>query len=127
MSEHLDEMKVEHDSNFDEIESRLKETEFKSLVYARQFRMHAVNIGIKALGFNPMSVMNMCTTPETAASVIDSMLEKHGIRIEDWADTDQPNYKKGIYLYKSDEIAYFVSTIRKHEGLFYVRTNVKMK
>jgi len=127
MSKYIGEMKADHDSNFDELEPKLKETEFRSIAYARQFRMHAINIGINALGFNPLTVMNMCTTPETAASVINSMLEKHGIRIEDWTDTDKPNHKKGIYLYKSDEIAYFVSTIRKHEGLFYVRTNVKMK
>jgi len=125
----LDEISEHHKDNWNHIQKDLVRKSFPSIVYAIQYRTHAFNKAMDILGFNPAVVMSLCTSRETAENVIDNMLKKHKIAVEDWSDTDVDESRKGVYFYKNNEIAYFVSDITKEGNLidnFIISTNVKL-
>ena len=125
----LTEIKDHHDDNWAYIQKAIVRKSFPSIIYAIQYRTHAFTAAIDSLGFNPATVISLATSRDTAENVIDNMLKKQGIVIEDWSRTDVEESRRGLYVYKDNEIAYYISDITR-EGVtidnFIIATNVKV-
>lgn len=126
---YLEDIKSDNDQNFKDVIDKCKPFDFLSLKLARDMRLHCMNRGMELLGFDPMSIMNMCTTAEMAEETIDQMMVKHKIVIENWADKECEPERRGLYMYKAGELAYFISMIKASEGpdkqTFQLVTNIK--
>jgi hypothetical protein len=130
MPEYLEDIKKDHDDNFNRVWKESKGYILKSLSMARTIRMSCMSEAMKMLGCDTVFIMEMATSPETAGELIDDMMRKHNITVENWNDKDCDPHRRGIYVYKAGEIAYFISNIERivnDDGTvsFRLETNVK--
>jgi hypothetical protein len=126
MADYLEDIKKDHTDNFDDILKQCKNTSFPSVVYAAEFRMHCIEKGFQDLGFSPQELMTSSTTPETAMDLIDQAMVSRNIKVEDWAHHEDRE-RRGLYIYKDNEIAYFVSLRRMKGDSCIVQTNVNFE
>lgn len=122
----LDEIKEDHVDNFDEILKSCKVTNFNRPADAHQFRLHATEKAFRDLGFSPQDFITNATSMDTAVSLIDQAMVSRGIRVEDWSE-HHDNDRRGLYLYKDNEIAFFIALGRKRGDNYSVKTNVKFE
>ena len=119
----LEEIGLDHADNFDEILKACKNKSFPSQVYAYEYRMHCVEKAFRDLGFSPQEFITTAATVEVAEDLIDQAMVSRGIMCQDWAEHEDDD-RKGIYLYKGEEIAYFIALVRKQGDNFIVKSNV---
>ena len=126
MPEYLEDIKKDHEDNFDKILAECTNKNFPSAVYAYQYRMHCVEKAFKDLGFSPQALVTSATSIEVAMELIDQALVSRNIRMEDWSEHPEDN-RRGAYLYKDDEIAFFIALVRQQGSNYIVKTNVKFE
>ena len=131
MPEYLEDIKKDWQDNFEKVRKECKQLTFDSIMWAREYMLHALNKGLDKLGFNPMTIMNAAATQEVAEDLIDQSLAKHKIHVEDWSDKQCEEEERGLYIHKDGEIVYFISHIEQSNNLigkktFSVRTNIVM-
>lgn len=119
----LDEIKADDDDNFSKILEKCKNQNFPSKVYAYQYRLHCIEKAFQDLGFSPQDLITTATSVEVAIDLIDQSMVSMGIRLEDWSEHPD-NSRRGVYLYKDNEIAFFVALVRKQGDNYIVKTNV---
>jgi len=120
----LDEIKKDNQDNFADILSDCNVKSFPSTVYAYQYRMHCIEQAFRHLGFSPQDFITSATSSEVAADLIDQAMVSRGIRCEDWSEHEEKD-RRGLYIYKDQEIAYFVALVKKQGDNFLVKSNVK--
>ena len=118
---------------------RCKEWQLNSREYAVDFMQKATFVALNRVGLRrpPKG-----TDRKAAAQMLNYQLNKMGIRIESWPRLDQlkafvdeaaeyrEHWKAGTYVYKDDELAYFVSypfTLGDLDIYWRVRTNVPVE
>ena len=119
----LEEVGLDHADNFDYILSCCNNKTFPSQIYAYEYRMHCVEKAFRDLGFSPQDFITNSATIEVAMELIDQALVSRGITCQDWSEHEDDD-RKGLYLYKGEEIAYFVALVRKSGDNFIVKSNV---
>lgn len=122
----LDEVKVDHQDNFADILSECTNKVFPSAVYAYQYRMHSVEQAFRQLGFSPQDFITNATSTDTAIDLIDQAMCSRNMRVEDWSEHADRD-RRGMYIYKDNEIAYFIALVRKAGDNFIVKSNVKFE
>ena len=120
----LDEIGEGHTDNFDHILKACENKVFPSNVYAYEYRMHCMEKAFRDLGFSPQDFITSSTSAEVAVGLIDQALVSRDIRIEDWSDHEEP-HRRGMYVYRGGEIAFFIALVRKSGDNFIVKSNVK--
>jgi hypothetical protein len=86
--------------------------------------MHCVEQAIQDLGFSPQKYIELATSAETASELIDQALVSRNIRLEDWSEHAEKD-RRGMAIYKDNEIAFFIALVRQSGGQFIVKSNVK--
>ena len=125
MPTYLEDLKIDHDNNFKAIMVTSQEFTFPSAVYAVRFREMCMSRAMNLLGLDPMQIINSSGEQVFAEKRLEVEMDKRGIRIEDWSETDHEDWKRGLYIYKDGEVAYFISMIKLYRGVHSVTTNVK--
>jgi len=124
MPDYLDDIKKDHADNFEDILSGCVSKSFPSAVYAYEYRMHCVEKAFRDLGFSPQELMTAAATQEVAFELIDQALVSRNIRMEDWSGHPETD-RRGAYIYKDNELAFFIALVRKTGDNFIVKCNVK--
>jgi hypothetical protein len=126
MPDYLEDIKKDHEDNFADIMSGCISKSFPSTVYAYEYRMHCVEKAFRDLGFSPQELVTASTSMETASQLIDQALVSRNIRVEDWSEHPEKD-RRGLYIYKDEEIAYFVALVRQTGDNYIVKSNVKFE
>jgi hypothetical protein len=126
MPDYLEDVKKDHEDNFDKILASCTVKSFPALTYAAQYRMHCVEKAFRDLGFSPQDLVTDSTSMDTATDLIDQAMVSRNIRCEDWSEHPEKD-RRGLYIYKDNEIAYFVSMMKKQGDNIVVKTNVKFE
>jgi len=124
MPDYLEDVKKDHEDNFEKILSECVSKSFPSAVYAYEYRMHCVEKAFRDLGFSPQELMTAASSMETAMELIDQALVSRNIRFEDWSGHPETD-RRGAYAYKDNELAFFIALVRKTGDNYIVKTNVK--
>ena len=119
----LEEIKKDDDSNFSDVMAKCTSKSFPSAVYAYQYRMHCVEQAFRALGFSPQEFITNSTSLDVAIDMIDHSMAKLNIRAEDWSEHQEKN-RRGLAIYKDNEIAFFVALVKHQGDNFIVKSNV---
>ena len=120
----LGEIRDEDYENFKDLLATCTDQSFPSKVYAFQFRMHCVEKAFQDLGFSPQKMITSCTDPNVAMEFISQQMLLRDIVCEDWSNHPDRT-RRGMYLYKGGEIAYFIALVRQSGTNFIVKSNVK--
>jgi hypothetical protein len=126
MPDYLEDIKKDHEDNFDKILAECSTKSFPAFTYAAQYRMHCIEQGFRNLGFSPQDLVTAATSMDTASELIDQAMVSRGIRCEDWAEHPEKD-RRGLYIYKDNEIAYFVALMKQQGDNIVVKTNVKFE
>jgi hypothetical protein len=126
MPDYLEDVKKDHEDNFSKILAACSSKSFPSTVYAYEYRMHCVEKAFRDLGFSPQELVTAATSMDTAMELIDQAMVSRNIRCEDWAEHPEKD-SRGLFIYKDEEIAYFVALVRQMGDNYIVKTNVKFE
>jgi hypothetical protein len=126
MPDYLEDVKKDHDDNFNKVLAKCSVKSFPSTVYAYGYRMHCVEKAFRDLGFSPQELVTASTSMDTAADLINQAMISRNIRVEDWSDHPESD-RRGLYIYKDEEIAYFISLVRQTGDNYIVKSNVKFE
>lgn len=120
----LDELKLDHDDNFEIVMKKAQLREFMSIEHARAYRGAMMTNCLKSLGIDVATVFDLTSGEEAASQRIDQLLLENKVVIENRRETEgRPSWERGIYIYKSGELAYFISIIFPRNDHFTVRSN----
>jgi hypothetical protein len=126
MPDYLEDVKKDHEDNFDKVLAACSAKSFPSTVYAYEYRMHCVEKAFRDLGFSPQDLVTAATSMDTAMELIDQAMVSRNIRAEDWSSHPESD-RRGLYIYKDEEIAYFIALVRQTGDNYIVKSNVKFE
>ena len=126
MPDYIEDIKKDDDDNFGKILENCTSKSFPSGVYAYQYRMHCVEQAFRALGFSPQEFITNSTSLDVAIDMIDHSMAKLNIRAEDWSEHQETN-RRGLAIYKDNEIAFFIALVKRQGDNFIVKTNVSFE
>jgi hypothetical protein len=126
MPDYLEDIKKDDDDNFGRILKGCTSKSFPSDVYAYQYRMHCVEQAFRTLGFSPQEFITNSTSVDVAIDMIDHSMAKLNIRAEDWSEHQEAN-RRGLAIYKDNEIAFFIALVKRQGDNFIVKSNVSFE
>ena len=122
----LEEIKKDDDSNFSDVMAKCTSKSFPSTAYAHAYRMHCIEKAFRDLGFSPQELITNSTSLDVAIDMIDHSMAKLNIRAEDWSGHQEKN-RRGLAIYKDNEIAFFIALVKRQGDNFIVKSNVSFE
>lgn len=82
-----------------------------------------VRLAVLKCGVDLAGIMGSTPDPSAAGEMAQEAMEQNGVRIESRKyDAEEDKWRSGIYVYKNNEIASFISGIRKGSFGYIIET-----